>query len=599
MRLLFPKKGKIEKNIAVNKKILKYILILADFSAIITKYKYFQRCIFLDNKRLAELLFPHIDKTPDYYEELYPERKLPEGARVTRFPPSPTGYLHIGGLFGALTDVLTAHSTNGVAYLRIEDTDKKREIDDGVSAIINGFDYFGVKFDEGVTGFGTEKGNYGPYTQSQRVEIYQTVAKSLVEKGLAYPCFCTADELTAIREEQTKGDALIWGYYGKWTRCRDLTLEQIEKNLAEGKPWVLRLRSSGSEDKKIVFDDVIRGKIEMPENIIDEVLLKSDGIPTYHFAHTCDDHFMRTTHVIRAEEWISSVPKHIELFRVCGYKLPKYAHTPQVLKIDEETGDKRKLSKRKDPEAAVGYYAEQGFPKESMLEYLLTLINSSFEDWRRANPKEDISKFPFNLKKMSSSGCLFDLVKLNDVSKNVISVMSAKEVYGNVAEWAKVYDPEFYNIFTADAEYSTAVVNIDRENPKPRKDIAKWNEVKDYFSYLYDELYKADYDFPESISKEDASAVIKKYFEEFSLTDDKDQWFARIKEMCEPLGFTPNVKEYKKNPEAYKGHVGDVSTIIRIALTSRRNTPDLYSIMQLLGEDRIKSRLSDALESLK
>ncbi len=552
----------------------------------------------MDNKKLAELLFPHIDKTPDYYEKLYPERGLAEGARVTRFAPSPTGYLHIGGLFGALVDVLTAQATKGVSYLRIEDTDKKREIDDGVSAIINGFDYFGVEFTEGVTGFGTEKGAYGPYTQSQRAEIYQTVAKSLVEKGLAYPCFCTADELAELRKEQEKGDALIWGYFGKWAKCRDLTLEQIESNLAEGKPWVLRLRSGGS-DGKIVFDDVIRGKIEMPENIIDEVLLKSDGIPTYHFAHACDDHFMRTTHVIRGEEWISSVPKHIELFKACGYKVPKYAHTPQVLKIDEETGDKRKLSKRKDPEAAVSYFVEGGFPKESVLEYLLTLINSNFEDWRRANPKADISEFPFNLKKMSSSGCLFDLVKLNDVSKNVISVMSAKQVYDNVAEWAKVYDPEFYALFTADPVFSAAAVNIDRENPKPRKDIAKWSEVKDYFSYLYKELYAADYTLPENISKADAAAIAEKYIGEFSLADDKDQWFARIKDMCEPLGFTPNVKEYKKNPDAFKGHVGDVSTVIRIALTSRRNTPDLYSIMNLLGEDEIKARLNEAVESWK
>ena len=553
----------------------------------------------MDNKKLAELLFPHIDKTPDYYENAYPERNLPEGARVTRFAPSPTGYLHIGGLFGALVDVLTAQSTGGVAYLRIEDTDKKREIDDGVSAIINGFDYFGVEFNEGVTGFNSEKGEYGPYTQSQRAEIYQTIAKSLVEKGLAYPCFCTADEIAAIREEQENGDALIRGYFGKWAKCRNLTLEQIEENLAQNKPWVLRLRSGGSDDKKIMFDDVIRGKIEMPENTIDEVLLKSDGIPTYHFAHACDDHFMRTTHVIRGEEWISSVPKHIELFRACGYKVPKYAHTPQVMKIDEETGDKRKLSKRKDPEAAVSYFVEEGFPKESVLEYLLTLINSNFEDWRRANAKEDISKFPFNLKKMSASGCLFDLVKLNDVSKNVISVMSAQQVYENVAEWAKAYDEEFYALYTADPAFSTAVMNIDRENPKPRKDIAKWNEVKDYVSYFYKPLYQPDYTLPENISKADAAAITEKYISEFSLADDKDQWFARIKEMCEPLGFTPNVKEFKKNPEAFKGHVGDVSTVIRIALTSRRNTPDLYSIMQLLGENEIKARLTDALASFK
>ena len=552
----------------------------------------------MDNKKLAELLFPQIDKTPEYYEEMYPERNLPEGARVTRFAPSPTGYLHIGGLFSALVDVLTAQTTNGVSFLRIEDTDKKREIDDGVSAIVNGFDYFGVEFTEGVTGFGTEKGAYGPYTQSKRAEIYQTVAKSLVEKGVAYPCFCTADELTALREEQTKGDALIWGYFGKWAKCRDLSYEEIEKNIAEGKPWVLRLRSSGSDDKKIMFDDVIRGKIEMPENIIDEVLLKSDGIPTYHFAHACDDHFMRTTHVIRGEEWISSVPKHIELFRVCGYKPPKFAHTPQVMKIDEETGDKRKLSKRKDPEAAVSYFFEQGFPKESVLEYLLTLLNSNFEDWRRANPKAPISEFPFNLKKMSASGCLFDLIKLNDVSKNVISVMTADQVYDNVCEWAKVYDEEFYNIFTADPEFSKAVVNIDRENPKPRKDIAKWNEVKDYVSYLYNSLYTPDYTMPENISSEDAAAILAKYAETFSLADDKDTWFAKIKDMCEPLGFTPNVKEFKKNPEAFKGHVGDISTVIRIALTSRKNTPDLYSIMQLLGEDEIKARIAKAMESL-
>ena len=552
----------------------------------------------MDNKKLAELLFPHIDKTPDYYEGLYPERQLPEGARVARFAPSPTGYLHIGGLFSALVDVLTAQTTNGVSFLRIEDTDKKREIDDGVSAIIEGFNYFGVEFTEGVTGYGTEKGAYGPYTQSKRAEIYQTVAKSLVEKGVAYPCFCTADELSELRKEQEQGDALIWGYFGKWAKCRDLTFEEIEKNIADGKPWVLRLRSSGSEDKKIVFEDVIRGKIEMPENIIDEVLLKSDGIPTYHFAHACDDHFMRTTHVIRGEEWISSVPKHIELFRVCGYKAPKFAHTPQVMKIDEETGDKRKLSKRKDPEAAVSYFFEQGFPKESVLEYLLTLLNSNFEDWRRANPKEGIEKFPFNLKKMSSSGCLFDLIKLNDVSKNVISVMTAKQVYENVAEWAKAYDPEFFEIFTADPEFSTAAMNIDRENPKPRKDIAKWNEVRDYVSYFYKSLYQPDYTMPENISKEDAAAILAKYAETFSLADDKDTWFAKIKDMCEPLGFTPNVKEFKKNPEAFKGHVGDISTVIRIALTSRKNTPDLYSIMQLLGEDEIKARLADAANNL-
>ena len=551
-----------------------------------------------DCNKLADLLFPHITGTVAELEEKYPERNLPEGARVTRFAPSPTGYLHIGGLFGALVDVLTAKATKGVSYLRIEDTDKKREIDDGVSAIINGFASFGIDFDEGVTGFNEEKGAYGPYTQSQRAEIYQTVAKELVQKGLAYPCFCTADELSAIREEQEKGDALIWGYFGKWAKCRDLSFEEIEENIKAGKPYVLRFRSDGQEDKRIFFDDIIRGKIEMPENIIDEVLLKSDGIPTYHFAHACDDHFMRTTHIIRGEEWISSVPKHIALFKACGFKVPKYAHTPQVMKIDEEDGTKRKLSKRKDPEAAVSYFVEQGFPKESLIEYLLTLLNSNFEDWRRANPKEDAFAFPFNLKKMSPSGCLFDLVKLNDVSKNVVSVMDADTVYNYIAQWAQKYDVDFYNEFTKNPEFSRNMVNIDRESPKPRKDIAKWSEVKEYFAYMFDAYFTPDFDLPENIAKEDAKAILEKYLEVYDEADDKDVWFSKIKDMCEPLGFTPNVKEFKKNPDAFKGHVGDVSTVIRLAVTGRKNTPDLCSIMKLLGKDKVTSRINEIIKSL-
>ncbi len=551
-----------------------------------------------NNEKLAQLLFPHITKTPEDYEAIYPPRNLPEGARVTRFAPSPTGYLHMGGFFGALVDILTAQTTGGASFLRIEDTDKKREVEDGVSAIIKGFEYFGVEFTEGVTGFGTEKGDYGPYTQSQRAEIYQTIAKSLVAKGYAYPCFCTADELTALREKQEGDGALIKGYFGKYAKCRDMSFEEQERRINAGESYVIRLRSSGDENKRIAFEDVIKGKIEMPENIIDEVLLKSDGIPTYHFAHVCDDHLMRTTHVIRGEEWISSVPKHLELFRVCGYKLPKFAHTPQVLKIDEETGDKRKLSKRKDPEAAVGYFVEEGFPKESVLEYLLTLINSNFEDWRRANPREDISKFPFNLKKMSISGCLFDLIKLNDVSKNVISVMSAAQVYENVAAWSAEFDPQFNAIFTADPAFSTAVLNIDREGPKPRKDIAKWSEVKAFISYFYNELYTADVKFDEKLSADDIKAILTTYLTVYDPADDKDTWFAKIKEMCEPLGFTPNVKEYKKNPEAYKGHVGDVSGVIRMAVTSRSNTPDLCAIMQLLGKDEVTARINNAISTL-
>ncbi len=550
----------------------------------------------MDNIKLAELLFPDITKTPDDIEKLYPPRELKEGARVTRFAPSPTGYLHIGGLFGALVDVLTAKASGGISYLRIEDTDKKREIDDGVSAIINGFKAFGIEFDEGVTGFGTEKGAYGPYTQSQRVEIYQTIAKSLVEKGLAYPCFCTADELAALREQQEQDEALIRGYFGKYAKCRNLTFEQIEENIKAGKPYVLRFRSDGSDDKRIFFDDIIRGKIEMPENTIDEVLLKSDGIPTYHFAHVCDDHFMRTTHVIRGEEWISSVPKHIALFKACGYKTPKYAHTPQLMKIDEQDGTKRKFSKRKDPEAAVKYFVDKGFPKESLIEYLLTLLNSNFEDWRRANEKADLFSFPFNLKKMSASGCLFDLMKLTNISKKVISTMSAEDIYSRLAEWAKVYDEEFYNILIKDKDYAVNILNIDREVPKPRKDIAKWDEVRDYVSYFYNEIYSPDLTLPENISKSDAAAILKAYIQVVDCSDDKDTWFGKMKEICEPLGFTPNVKEYKKNPDAFKGHVGDVSTVIRIALTSRQNTPDLHAIIALLGDDEVKARLNKAID---
>ena len=552
----------------------------------------------MDFEALGELLFPDITKTPDYFEELYPPRQLKEGARVTRFAPSPTGYLHIGGLFGALTDVMTARATEGVAYLRIEDTDKKREIDDGVSAIINGFDAFGVGFDEGVTGFGTEEGAYGPYTQSQRVEIYKTVAKALVKQGLAYPCFCTAEELTAMREKQETESTSIWGYFGKWAKCRDLTFDEIKANLDAGMPYVLRFRAPGKEDGKVVFEDIIRGKIEMPENIIDEVLLKSDGVPTYHFAHVCDDHFMRTTHVIRGEEWISSVPKHIALFKACGYKVPKYAHTPQVMKIDEEDGTKRKLSKRKDPEAAVSYFVEKGFPKESVLEYLVTLLNSNFEDWRRANPTADIFEFPFNLKKMSSSGCLFDLVKLTDVSKNVISVMKADKVYSLVEKWAESYDKEFYELLVRDSAYATEILNIDRENPKPRKDLSQWSQVRDYVAYFYDELYTPDYTLPANISADDAKAILSRYAEIYDENDDKDTWFAKIKDMCEPLGFTPNVKEFKKNPDAFKGHVGDISTVIRIAITSRTNTPDLYMIMKLLGKNKVVERINRTIGNI-
>lgn len=547
-----------------------------------------------DTQKIADLLFPEVSAVPQDLEEKYPPRALPEGARVTRFSPSPTGYLHIGGLFGALADYMTAKATGGVFYLRIEDTDKKREIEDGVSGILEGLRAFGITPDEGVTGFDSETGAYGPYTQSKRVEIYHIVAKDLVRRGLAYPCFCTADELTVLREQQEKDGALIRGYFGKYAKCRDLSDEEIEANLRAGKPYVLRFRSDGDENRRVRFDDIVRGKIEFPENIIDEVLLKSDGVPTYHFAHVCDDHFMRTTHVLRGEEWLSSVPKHIALFKACGFRAPKYAHTPLVLKIDEQDGTKRKISKRKDPEAAVSYFVDSGYPKEALIEYLMTLLNSNFEDWRRANPDADIYSFPFNLKKMSVSGALFDLAKLNDISKTVISRMDAQTVFDRTLEWAKTYDKAYATLLENDPQKALGMMALDRGGKKPRKDIAMWSQVRSYFSYMYPALYEKDYTLPENISATDAAAILHDYSEVWSPADEKDVWFEKIKALCAPHGFTPNVKEYKQNPDAFKGHVGDVSTVIRIAVTGRTNTPDLCTILQLLGEDTVHARLADA-----
>ena len=548
-------------------------------------------------EQLAQLLFPQVTETVDDLEARFPARNLKEGARVTRFAPSPTGFLHIGGLFSALISKLNAATTDGLFLLRIEDTDKKREITDGVSEIVKGLNAFGVEINEGVVGFEQETGAYGPYTQSRRAAIYHVVAKKLVEEGLAYPCFCSEETLSAIREKQETEGTPIKGYFGVWARCRDLPFEQQKALIKSGAPYTLRLRSPGSEDKRIVFDDLIKGKIEMPENIQDVVLLKTDGIPTYHFAHAVDDHFMRVTHVIRGDEWISSVPLHIQLFKTCGFRLPKYAHIAPIMK--EDNGGKRKLSKRKDPEAAVTYYAEQGYPKESVLEYLLTLANSNFEDWRRANPDAPQSAFPFSLKKMSVSGALFDLDKLNDVSKNVISRFSAEKVLADTLGWAKEYDGELASLLGADEAFAKAIFSIDRGTAKPRKDIGKWNEVRDYVAYFYDALYENDlFALPENLSKAQCAEILAAYLEAYDPGDDKDGWFGRIKALCEPLGYTPNVKEYKKNPDAFKGHVGDVSTVIRVAVTGRRNTPDLYSILQILGAEKVRARLTAALDAL-
>ncbi len=548
-----------------------------------------------DCKKIADLIFNDVDKSTEYYEELYPARDLPEGARVTRFAPSPTGYLHFGGLYAGFASKLTADTTNGVFMLRIEDTDKKREVEDGVTGIVTGLRAFGVGPDEGVTGFNTEYGNYGPYTQSHRREIYRAFAKKLMEEGKAYPCFCTPEDLDEIRAKQEDED--IKGYYGSYAKCRDLTDEEIIEKVNAGVPFTVRLRSTGDISRKIKFEDMIKGKIEMSENVNDVVVLKADGIPTYHFAHAVDDHLMRTTHVVRGDEWIASVPVHIELFRALGNKPLKYAHIAPIMK--EENGGKRKLSKRKDPEANVSYYIEKGYPEASVKEYMLTILNSNFEEWRKANKTEDISKFPFNLKKMSVSGALFDMVKFNDVSKNVISVMTAKQVYKLVTDWAMDYNEVLYALFVDDKEKATAILNIDRENPKPRKDIACWEEVENYVSYFYNELYDADSTLPEHIKKDDAIEILTKYKEVYSANDSKEEWFNKIKELCSACGFTPNVKEYKQNPDAFKGHVGDVSTVIRIAITSRTNTPDLYYIMQILGVDEVMNRIDNTINSYK
>ena len=542
-------------------------------------------------KKLAELLFPDITETPADMEAKFPERNLKEGARVTRLAPSPTGFLHFGNLFTGTVAYRTAKVTDGIFFVRVEDTDQKRKVEGAIEVMLDGLKAFDVVADEGVVGENEEKGNYGPYYQSQRKPIYHVFAKSLVEQDLAYPCFCSAEDLDEIRAAQENEPNK--GYWGEYAKCRKLSFEEIEKNIKEGKTWTLRLKSPGDLTKKCFFEDMIKGKIEMPENVQDVVLLKSDGIPTYHFAHAVDDHIMRTTHVIRGDEWMSSCPIHLQLFKCLGFKLPKFAHVSPIMK--EENGNKRKLSKRKDPEAAVTFYVEQGYPKESVNEYIMTLMNSNFEDWRKTNKDAPLEAFPFNLKKMSVSGALFDMVKLNDISKNVISLMPAKKVYDYTAAWAKEYDKEFYELLTRDEEYSVNMLNIDREGPKPRKDIACFSEVKDYVSYFFNEIADLSIELPENITPDMAKEILELYVEEYDASRDKDSWFTHIKEMCEKLGYTPNVKEYKKNPDAYKGHVGDVSTVIRLAVTGRKNTPDLYAIMQILGEEEVKSRLKKAL----
>ncbi len=537
----------------------------------------------MDNLKLAELLFPDVEITPQQYlTEIYPKRELKEGAIVSRFAPSPTGFIHIGNLFTSMIGERAAHLSGGVAFLRIEDTDKKREKEDGVTTIVKGLKGFGISFDEGALDPENEIGDYGPYTQSKRVPIYHSFARSLVEKGLAYPCFCTEEEIAALREQQEKQNVLP-GYYGQYAACRNLTFEQIAQNLEQGKPWVLRLRSPGVPGNRFKFRDVLRGDMELEENIHDIVLLKRDGVPTYHFAHVVDDTLMGTTHVIRGEEWISSVPVHMQLFKVLELKPMKFVHVSPIMKNDG--GSKRKLSKRKDPEAAVSWFLEKGYPRDAVMEYLLTIANSNFEDWRRANKQAPWQQFPFSFKKMSQSGALFDVQKLNSVSSNLISRMSAEQVYELACAWAEQYDEELYAMLTADADFSKAVFAVDRGGNNPRKDIAKWDEVKDYVSYFFTA--------PDVVSER--PEILKEYLEHMDLSQDKTAWFETIRSICPALGYCPDVKAYKAEPEKYKGHVGDVSEAIRVAVTGRRNTPDLHAIMTLLGEDECRRRIEKAI----
>ena len=549
----------------------------------------------MDYKDLANLIFPGA-KEINYYEEKYPERNLKEGAIVTRIAPSPTGFIHIGGLYQGLIAKKLAKQTDGVFFIRIEDTDQKRQVENGTAEIINSLNKFGLNPDEGMIDETESKGNYGPYKQSMRKEIYQSYAKYLIEQGKAYPCFCSPEEIEEIRQKQ-EAAKIRPGYYGVWAKCRNLSIEEMAKKIEAGEKYIIRFKSPGREDRKIKHHDLIKGNVDFPENDQDIVIIKADGLPTYHFAHAIDDHLMRTTHVIRGDEWLSSVPLHLQLFHELGFKAPKYAHIAPIMKNDN--GNKRKLSKRKDPEAAVSYYVEMGIPKEAVNEYLLNIANSNFENWRRANKDASIDKFELQINKMSVSGALFDMVKLLDVGKNVISKFTAEEVYNQSLEWAENYDKDLAEILKKDKEYALKVLGIERGNKKPRKDIAKWSDVRENIEYMYDEMFnskKQEYNYQVISDKESIEKILKLYIEKYyNENDDKQTWFDKIKELAGEMGYAKEVKEFKANPGKYKAHVGDVSTVLRVALTGRTNTPDMYEIMQILGKDRIKSRFEKGI----
>ncbi len=548
----------------------------------------------MDYNYLAELLFPNVTMTEQELEEKFPPRNLKEGAIVSRMAPSPTGFVHLGNLVQGLTSERLCHQSGGVLFLRVEDTDQKREVEGAVEVLINTLKHYDINFDEGATVDG-DSGSYGPYRQRQRKDIYHVYAKRLVKEGKAYPCFCTEEELAKNHAEQ---EALKenFGYYGKWAIWRDRSIEDIEKELKADKPWVLRFRSTGSIENKIKFTDCIKGNLELTENDIDHVLLKSDGIPTYHFAHAVDDHLMRTTHVVRGDEWLSTLPFHIQLFTNLGFKIPKYLHIGPLMKMDGES--KRKLSKRKDPELALTFYKGEGYPADSLYEYILTVLNSNYEDWRRMNPDASTDDFKFSFKKMNPAGSLFDEAKLNDVSKNVISRMSADRVYDLSSEWAREFDIELYEQMSAEPDYTKSIFAIGRGGKKPRKDLSVWKDVRPYLDFFYDKLFEIKDSYPERFDKKDIKTTLSEFVKTFDISDDSNAWFEKIKDIADMLGYASDMRAYRENPEAYRGNVSDISMFIRIAITGKENSPDMYSVMQILGYDRVVSRINNMINSL-
>lgn len=546
----------------------------------------------MDNQKLADLLFPEVVNTPEYYEEKFPYRKLPNKAEVTRMAPSPTGFIHLGNLYSALADERIAHRNGGVFYLRIEDTDEKRKVDGAVETIINVLRYFDIEFDEGAGFDDTDPRNaYGPYFQRQRVEIYHTYAKSLVERGLAYPCFCTEEELDKVRAKQEE-DKVLTGYYGEYATCRNLSYEEIEANIKAGKPYVLRLRSQGSPDKEITFVDAIKGEIKLPENIHDIVLLKKDGIPTYHFAHAIDDHLMRTTTVVRGGEWLASAPIHYELFHLLGFKMPAYAHTAHLMKFDEETGGKRKLSKRKDPELSLDYYRKDGYHPYTMKVYLLTLLNSNFEEWHEKFPDKDINEFPFSVEKMNQSGALFDKDKLHNICKNELSKLSEEELYDFLYDWAKENEPENVEKWFGDREKMLQILRlyIGVGAKRRRKDLMYAKQIFELISYFFDGESAEEMD-EFKLDEDMVSKILKSYLAKYDHNDDNSVWFNKLKEIADEHGFASDMKAYKANPENFKGNVSDIAEAVRIAVTGRANTPDLWTIVHIMGEEQMTERI--------